>query len=285
MEWTDQELDELAAFFAKRLTTSLSPLDPTDPPPPGNPATPWRTKLGQARDRGRLPSLAREIAAAMPDDANLQQACSLLQGPGGRNSGQLAGWAMALSAVLVLSGITGAAGLVWLSQGAPVAPLEASSAAVAVRVEAEPTPIPDPDQGRIGSDEAPEPAVQVEVLSARAVEPEGEDAAPEPPAQAPRAVGSSGQRPTERCAGEDGQVVGYWYAGSKKPGRTGSRITLDKTVNVRADYPDVHNNFEKKAAVQCVLMAGDKVKLRQSAIEVPGNAWWVPLVAGSVEAG
>lgn len=285
MEWTDQELSELAAFFAKRLTPELSPLDPTDPPPPGDPAKPWVAKLERARDRGRLPSLARDIARAMPEDANLQEACALLQG-GPRPQGNQKMWAAALASVLLFSGVAGA-GLLALSQRASVEPLQPQSMTVAAVTEpAEAAPVVVPPEVAPVSVVEPGASEEVEAVSELPVEaPEPEVAAAEPVVPAEPAAAPVVPNPTARCAGTPGEVVGYWYAGSKKPGRQGARIKLDRTVNVRADYPDVHNQFDKQAQIQCVLMVGDRVRLDQEPIEVPGQAYWVPLVAGTLEAG
>lgn len=88
---------------------------------------------------------------------------------------------------------------------------------------------------------------------------------------------------TGRCGGQRGQVVGYWYAGRTPPGRAGQAITLRQGANVRADYPDVHNGYDARAPMVCSLVAGDRLTLSQDPIQVPGDAWWVPLVAGDLQ--
>ena len=85
-----------------------------------------------------------------------------------------------------------------------------------------------------------------------------------------------------RCTAEPGEVVGYWYAGRNAPGSAGQTITMDRSVNVRADYPDAHNGYDARSPVRCVLKAGDQLVLTQAPISVPGGAYWVPLVTGDL---
>jgi hypothetical protein len=87
---------------------------------------------------------------------------------------------------------------------------------------------------------------------------------------------------TGRCAGQPGQVVGYWYAGSTAPGQAGQTITMRQGANVRADYPDVHNGYNARAPMTCALKAGDRLTLSRDPIAVPGGAFWVPVVAGDL---
>jgi hypothetical protein len=86
-----------------------------------------------------------------------------------------------------------------------------------------------------------------------------------------------------RCTYDsDSDFIGYWYAGADLPGRQGEVITVGLGVNVRKDYPGLHNNFDKRAKVRCILKRGDKVKLTEAAILVPGNKFWVPLYHGDL---
>lgn len=259
MEWSDTELDELASFFAKRMTVDLERLEPSDPPPPGDPVTRWRDRLHAARDRGNLSALARRIAAVDPTDANLQAACAVLDQPQGRNALQVLGAALSVGALLVFT-----AGGLLTTLAAQTAPEPLEPVAVTARAEARATPLPDPMAGRMVEGEG-------EVETARPLE--ITEAKPAP-------VQVNG-----RCGGSRGEVVGYWYAGEERPGQKGTTIEMDGAVNVRADYPDVHNGFEKRSAVKCVLQSGDRVTLEAEPIRVPGDAYWVPLVAGSIAEG
>jgi len=98
-------------------------------------------------------------------------------------------------------------------------------------------------------------------------------AAPEA-APAPRASGL--------CPGEIGAIVGYYYAGHAAPGAVGAVVTLSGGARVRSDYPDIHNHFNAAAAVQCVLPPGTRLRLDAAPVAVPGQAFWVPVVAGSI---
>ena len=270
MEWTNQELDELATFFAKRMTVDLEPLDPADPPPPGDPAARWRKRLRVTHERGHLPGLARRIAAVDPDDANLQQACDLLGRNDGRNVVQILGAALSVGVLLGVvgagAGVMGVAAVVGAFQVVELTPME-PIALLQPQARA-PSVTPDPYAHMSPSEIDKLEPVEFEV--------------PDEPAS----VATAGEmRPNARCAGNSGDLVGYWYAGTKKPGKHGQRIVLDRTVNVRVDYPDVHNGFEKRSQVRCVLVEGDVVKLAKAPVRVPGDAYWVPLVAGSVKPG
>jgi hypothetical protein len=86
-----------------------------------------------------------------------------------------------------------------------------------------------------------------------------------------------------RCTYEkDGDFIGYWYAGGDLPGAQGETVEVTMGVNVRMDYPGLHNDFDKRAKVRCILKRGDKVKLTQAAILVPPDKYWVPLYHGDL---
>ena len=87
-----------------------------------------------------------------------------------------------------------------------------------------------------------------------------------------------------RCTLKEGGVVGYWYAGENRPGASGQTITMEYSVNVRADYPDAHNGFNARSPVRCGLLTGDTVKLSQDPILVPGDRYWVPILSGDLVA-
>ena len=86
-----------------------------------------------------------------------------------------------------------------------------------------------------------------------------------------------------RCTyDKDSDFIGYWYAGADQPGRKGEIIEVAMGVNVRKDYPGRHNNFDKRAKVRCILKRGDKVKLTEAPVLVPGDKFWVPLFHGDL---
>ena len=107
---------------------------------------------------------------------------------------------------------------------------------------------------------------------------------PEAPAASPSPALSvaSAATVTGACRGAAGGVIGYFHAGSTSPGHQGQTITLARGARVRADYPDRHSNFNANAPIRCVLPPGSTVRLDAEPITVPGQAVWVPLVAGSV---
>ena len=51
---------------------------------------------------------------------------------------------------------------------------------------------------------------------------------------------------------------------------------MELGVNVRQDYPGLHNDFDKRSKVRCILKRGDKVKLTAAPILVPGDRFWSP---------
>ena len=66
------------------------------------------------------------------------------------------------------------------------------------------------------------------------------------------------------------------------PAQAGDTLIMPNSVNVRADYPDAHNDFDARTALRCTLAAGDKVRLSSDPIAVPGGAFWVPLHSGDL---
>lgn len=110
-------------------------------------------------------------------------------------------------------------------------------------------------------------------------------AAPEPALAQTLAVAAP-EAPATRssglCPGEIGAVVGYYYAGHASPGTLGAVVTLAGGARVRSDYPDVHNRFDAAAPVTCVLPPGTRLRLDAAPLAVPGQAFWVPVLAGSI---
>lgn len=289
MDWTDPELDELAVFLAKRMRPDLTLLCADDAPEAGDPVQAWRAALRDARDRGAIGGLMARAAAAAPHDVNLQQACGILRDPAPPRPLRVVLAAALVGFVVVLGGGGAVAGAAVLGSGrvdeaAPAAPVAAAPAQVAapqVAVDGA-SEVADP------SPTAATPADDVVVAAADGVDAEVELAAApvavEAPAAPPTVAPVAPVAPTRvadaRCGGRPGEVVGYWYAGERSPGKVGQQLTLDQSVNVRATYPDEQNRFDKRSEVRCVLSEGDQVLLAQAPIRVPGGHWWVPLVVG-----
>lgn len=83
---------------------------------------------------------------------------------------------------------------------------------------------------------------------------------------------------TKRCRIEgNGELIGYWYAGSTPPEAKDGWITMRNGINVRLDYPDEHNGYNSRAPITCVLFRNSKVPMNKPAIHVPGNKYWIPL--------
>jgi hypothetical protein len=274
MELTEHELRELALFFAKRMDTSLTMLDPADPPRPGDPRAEWFDTLAEAQDTGRLSNLMRRIATVDPDDENLQSACSLLRTPQARLESYALGMALVGGTGVLLLAILGAASVLTASalvEAAPetlaAAPSPDAPVVLARAEQSEPVPTPmapasPPTEAAVA---APVVAKPPPVLTAHTAPPPA--VIPNPP-----------------CSDAEGDVVGYWYAGDTAPGIAGETVTVPHAVNVRADYPDVHNNFDARANINCVLQEGDVVRLSRDPILVPADRYWIPLVNGDLVA-
>ena len=100
-------------------------------------------------------------------------------------------------------------------------------------------------------------------------------AAPAAAAGAPR-----GRLPVGCTGAPAGEVVGYWYAGTKDPGPQGGSLTLDRDARVRADYPRAENHHNAATPERCVLARGTRFSLTAAPIEVSRGHWWVPVVGG-----
>ena len=268
MDLTDRELRELALFFAKRMDTSLALRDPSDPPPPGDPRAAWVDKLSEAQNSGRLSGLMTRISSVDPDDENLQSACALLRAPDRRFETYSVGLALVGGTGVLLLAITAAAGVLAAS-----ALFDQSETVVEIASAVDTETLADlaAPQREIAATETVSEAPDIEAN-------EAPDTAPVPPperlASAPVSM--------ERCTKTSGGVVGYWYAGEMAPGTAGETVTVPHAVNVRADYPDVHNNFDARAHINCVLQEGDVVRLSRDPILVPADRYWIPLMSGDL---
>jgi hypothetical protein len=78
-----------------------------------------------------------------------------------------------------------------------------------------------------------------------------------------------------------GMVV-YWYAGENAPGVVGDVIEIERPMNAREDYPDRHNQYNARAPIQCILVPGERVRLTEAPMFVPGDRYWVSLRASDM---
>ncbi|MCB9781267.1 MAG: hypothetical protein H6742_22055 [Alphaproteobacteria bacterium] len=298
MDLSPRETHDLASFFARRFpdrseldqlarTAGIELADTLA----GDVQTVWSTVIVEASVQGRLRRLARTLAAQDRDDANLQEVCGLILRAERRPMAPIL--AVAAVGVVVLVAATGFA----LRMASPSAD-ETVAATAPVAAEVAPAAAPAEPTEAVEPAAVETAAVEAAAVETAAVETAAVAAAtapassPEPastePASKPVRTASIAPTATHTaaavpagCDGAPGQVVGYWYAGRTSPGAKGDVITLDQAVNVRADYPDRHNGYDSSARVQCTLGAGARFELAEAPIHVPGDAYWVPLVAGS----
>lgn len=256
MELDARELHDLAGFFGRRFPES-SARSLAEAAGVSLPASAgWTTLVTEAARNKRLPQLVAAAKRARPEDPAMDALGEIV----GRSRvlSQASVAALAVAAVLGLAVLAWPSGDQTLATPAPAEPVELASA-----VPEAPAPVE-----LLTATVAPEPRPEAAPVLAP------ERSAPDPAARA--AVSGP-------CGGEEGSVVGYFYAGGAAPGAPGELITLRQGARVRADYPGVHNRHNAAAAVRCVLPPGSTLRLDAAPIRVPGEAVWVPLVAGSVQ--
>ena len=260
------ERDELAQFFAKRLTTALRPRHAQAPPDEQG----WSEQLEEAN----LSQLAQQISDASPHDANLQLACKELRRLGqNRRPVQLLGFGLAATVLLVVGYTT------WShnpsSDGSLVPQLASSALAAPASQPTKKTP------------SAPAATTTPEVASKadpkQADDPQGKDR-PNPSPLAGISEEEEGTlSPTlTPCADLQAGVVGYWYAGTSSPGSAGDTIQIDSWINVRQALPSYRNDWNTKSSVECVLRPGDVVTLHRDPEFVPRDSYWIPMRAQDV---
>ena len=292
---------DLAAFFAKRFPHAAQRDALASEahvrfrePPTDDPSVAWGGLLTRAQEQAALERLARCAARRMPSDENLQGVSAVLNGrawpPAGRQS-TTPTWLRQVGVMAAL--VVLAVGSVWMVRSEEAAELaevrqEAPEALVAVRPVSGTTETP-----RLAKSVVVEPpaattaAVDGEApAGSDAPEGVGEDAPPTALSNAENgrsdddsATPATPAAQLPGCRGAPGELVGYWYAGATPPGGKGDRITVPRDLNVRADYPDRHNNYDRRAPIRCTLGVGQSLVLTADPIAVPGGAYWVPLHA------
>ncbi len=273
MLFSENECRELAAFFAKRFSepsvrTMLARQAGIKEELDGEqPDRAWEQLITTAQNRRKLPKLAIVAAKTDATDQNLQAVCNLL----GARSRIVRNRSIAAAAAAVLAVSFGYAGFTIGTDDTPQ-PLADSSAPVA-----EPAVV-DAETDAV-AETAPEPAI--ETVAEAPAEPAGPAyvTAHTPPKERPNGPAWRDGRCTYD---KPGDFIGYWYAGADLPGRKGELAEVKLGVNVRMDYPGLHNDFNTRAKVRCILKRGDKVKLSDAAIFVPPDKYWVPLYHGDL---
>lgn len=270
MLFSDHECRELAAFFAKRFSepsvrsmlahqAGIKEDDEST-----EPAVAWERLITTAQNRRKLPKLAIVAAKTDATDQNLQAVCNLL----GARSRIIRNRTIGIAAAACLAATFGIAGFnLGTDEGdqnlAAVETPPAADAAVEEVAIADATIVEEPE-------EVVEP-----------IEPSGPTYTTlhTPPDERPNGPAWRNGRCTYS---NEGDFIGYWYAGAELPGRQGEIVDVKMGVNVRMDYPGRHNEFNTRAKVRCILKRGDKVKLTDSAILVPPDKYWVPIYHGDL---
>lgn len=277
MLFSENERRELAEFFAKRFSddsvrkmlarqAGLETEEHT-----GRPTDDWELLISTAQDRRRLPNLAIVASRTDHSDKNLQAVCNLLGARARIMRNRILTGVAAASVALGFGAIGWTVG----TQDTPPASEPLASATLQLDDDT-PAAGAAPTVSKLGSDAS---SVEGAALSST-------------PAASPTHV-THHSPPEDRNNGpawrngrctydKTGDFIGYWYAGENNPGTTGDTVTVELGVNVRMDYPDAHNNFDKRTKVRCILKRGDKVKLTAAPILVPGNRYWVPLYHGDL---
>ncbi|MFT4976949.1 MAG: hypothetical protein ACI8S6_002854 [Myxococcota bacterium] len=280
----ETELQDLAMFFARRFPDAerrvplLAAARLNEPPDGSDAVVVWAAILADVQTPRQLRALTLAAQQLAPDDENLQDVCSILQPPPSRLG----------SAVAIASGVACAlivAALVVPAMRAPSAAADAVAPAASFVSAVATTPAPD----AIVATNITPPRANLQIISKAPTS--RNDANPEPQQEAAEPVPASTSTPTPtststsssgRCRADEGELIGYWYAGAEAPGAAGETISAPITANVRADYPDTHNGYNARAKVRCLILIGDRITLSSAPIAVPGERYWVPLRGGDI---
>ena len=287
MMFSENECRELAAFFAKRFsepsvrTMLAQQAGIKEDLDNDQPDRAWERLITAAQNRRKLPKLAILAAKTDAADQNLQAVCNLL----GARSRIVRNRSVAAAAAAVLAVSFGYVGFTIGTEESPQ-PLADYSAttAGATANDATTVAVAATDAAANTDTNAPtKPAQEPVVDDIAEVAPEPVEpayvTAHTPPDERPRGPAWR----DGRCTYDNpGDFIGYWYAGADLPGRKGEIAEVKLGVNVRMDYPGLHNDFNTRAKVRCILKRGDKVKLSDAAILVPPDKYWVPLYHGDL---
>lgn len=268
MLFSENERRELAAFFAKRFsepsvrTMLARQAGIKEDAETAAPDIAWERLITTAQNRRKLPKLAIVASKTDTTDQNLQAVCNLLGARARIVRNRVIGVAAAASLALSF-------GIAGFSLGTDDS--NATLAAIETVPEA-------PAVAEVIAPEVVEAIPAIEVVEPEPVGPAYVTAHTPPTERESGPAWRNG-----RCTYEkDGDFIGYWYAGGDLPGAQGETVEVTMGVNVRMDYPGLHNDFDKRAKVRCILKRGDKVKLTQAAILVPPDKYWVPLYHGDL---
>jgi len=311
---------DLAAFFARRFPHAHQRQAIVEAarlvfrePAGGSALAAWGGLLTRAQEQAGLPRLAAAISKEMPEDENLQEVCDLLRGrrrgsraplPRGLRQLAAAGVLVGLAGVGVAAARGGASpedpamhampvdedgdGAVPMEALSPPADGAAEPARAAPDLE-EPAQVEPAQVEPAPVESAPVNASPVESAPVQTapVEPSPVESAPAQAARpplTPRAAPAAEPHTSRRCTQPEGGRVGYWYAGEVAPASAaGELVEIRAWHRVREDFPGTHNGFNARSPERCALMEGDRVRLTEAPIQVPGGAWWVPLHSGDLQ--
>jgi hypothetical protein len=248
----------------------------------GEPDLAWQKLLQTAQREGKLAKLAAELVRSAPGDANFVAVARAL-GDVARPARPPTGLIVAGAGLAAVVGL-GLLVAFFLGNGDEQAPKEN----VVLKTDHAPATTSTGAVDPKVSAAAPAPA-EVPVAAPSAVP----DTTPPPPGepptkvsaattpQPPKASTESPTRPASvgSCRGTSGSVVGYWYAGTAKPGNAGETITLGRDARVRKSYPQASNGHNAATPEVCVLTRGTVQVLTQAPIDASRGHWWVPVVA------
>jgi len=277
MLFSENERRELAEFFAKRFSEPqvrsmlARQAGIKEDAESTEPTIAWEALITTAQNRRKLPKLAIVAARTDQTDQNLQAVCNLL----GARARIIRNRVITATAAASLALGFGWAGF---NMATPDAPEALAQVAEVEQVTVPEVVVPTPE---IIEETTEIDAVAELVEEEPIIEDEGPGYTKTHTAPDDRPNGPAWRN--GRCTyDKDSDFIGYWYAGADLPGRQGEVITVEMGVNVRKDYPGLHNNFDKRAKVRCILKRGDQVKLTDAAILVPGDKFWVPLYHGDL---
>lgn len=283
MLFSESECRELAEFFAKRFSEPsirsmlANQAGLKDQKKADTPTEAWKELITTAQNRRKLPKLAIVASKTDLDDQNLQAVCNLL----GARSRIIRNRVTGVAAAAALALGFGMAGFSLGNDGDTLAVAEVNSDMPAVEAEQAIDATTEDALASASTELVEDPEAAIEVADAIPTIPDGPGyvSAHTPPEE--RHHGPAWRN--GRCTYEkDGDFIGYWYAGAEMPGRQGETIEVKMGVNVRKDYPGLHNDFNKRAKVRCIVKRGDSVKLTAAPILVPPDKYWVPLYHGDI---
>lgn len=286
MDFTDEELRELSAFLARRLTPELQPVRTAEVLPSACDA--WEKILMEARSAGRLSQVVSSAAKVLPRDAYLREASALLDPPTRAQSWLTGGVMVLAAAVLVCISLAGFAttGVLAAIEAAGPGTLAVveeplhREAVPAVEIVTPVAPVlqptlqeePEASVPEVDLQESPRETLQAEA-SSPADEPDLEVGASTVPAVAAAPLP---EKPVAAPRSEDDDRIcktgGWVYTGTTAPS---DLYVVPFAVHVRAAPPSKENGWNTHTPTRCWLRKGDVVRLAEPPLALPGGLYWI----------